>query len=202
MGTDETGTIKIQVWDDQSQKIQAQKFYTITHLSTRHFAGQSLLMMTPQSAFTEIQNIALPNNHEDINLDQNITNLMGQPVAADIKYKLRCSICNKLQLGNSNPKDKYRRCNNCDRKQKTSMFNKNLSGTLSLKETVGRIKDYKINGATLIKLLQQNKMELKENPDEIEELILDMSHVKCVVGNDESCTYKDRILDACFRGFT
>ncbi|KAL7387435.1 hypothetical protein ABVT39_023394 [Epinephelus coioides] len=127
VGTDETGAIKIQVWNDQSQKIQAQKSYTITHLSTRHFAGQSLLTMTPQSAFTEIQNIALPNNHEDIDLDQNITNLMGQPVAADIKYKLRCSICNKQQLGNSNPKDKYRRCDNCDRKQKTSMFNKNLS---------------------------------------------------------------------------
>lgn len=55
---------------------------------------------------------------------------------------------------------------------------------------MGRTKDYKINGATLIKLLQQNKMELKENPDEIEELILDMSHVKCVVDNDDNCIIK------------
>ena len=74
--------------------------------------------------------------------------------------------------------------------QRTSLKkNRNitLSGTVTLKESVGVTKDYKINNAIITQLLQQqNKSDLTYNPDEIEEMLLEMPTLKCTVDNDDN----------------
>ncbi len=124
VGNDGTAAMKIQVWNEQSQYIQThtkKKNHTITNL-TRHFAGQCLLTTTQHSTLTECKDITIYN--ENIDVDQNIKTLMGQAVAVDIKFKLRCIICKKHQMGNFNSTDKYHRCDHCERKQEISTYEK------------------------------------------------------------------------------
>lgn len=126
MVADQTGTIKLTVWDELVDKLQKGKSYSIKNLSTRLF--QNVKALTATKATTYELGEDIPNCVEGtLDSDENEKN--GKITQAFLQLTFSCNNC-KPKVIIPNDDSLFLRCSSCKMKMKKDSVQKSISGNV------------------------------------------------------------------------
>ena len=177
---DATATIKLILWDNLVNTLEAQKSYKIQHLSTRFFNNEKFLTSTKDTTTEEIETlqnvVAAPGKKEN----QKIT---GRVTQVGISSNVTCGNCRKK--AKLEPSTVIFRCGFCSMKQKISHTITTLYGNINLKAG-DKAEKLTIFHAQLTRFLIANNLEdMKEDTWRLEEYFLNKESVTVFYDEDK-----------------
>ena len=88
---DETGSMKLTLWEEAIEKVQAGKSYHFQNMKVRIFADEHYVNTNDSTTITPIDDIA----HVDLkSLEMSNNLIVGQCLGVDIKRHSACIVCN------------------------------------------------------------------------------------------------------------
>lgn len=178
---DTTGRIQLSVWGDLISNIEESKTYKFVNVSTRSFNNIPSLTTTPK---TVISNADEPLEAvSELMISPDTTQLVGTIKQVQCVYKIKCSACDK-QLENVDETAKRIKCPNCHLKSNCSDLKKNVTTRINMEDTsqnVHRLVCFQSVMESFLK--EENKLELLQNPEQLEDSLLDINKMEFVFGN-------------------
>jgi len=107
--TDEIGSMKLTLWEEAIDKVQAGKSYHFQNMKVRIFADEHYVNTNDSTTITPIGDIA----HVDLkSLEMSNNLIVGQCLGVDIKRHLACIVCNATI--EPLPEEESSTCNKCN----------------------------------------------------------------------------------------
>ena len=136
-GSDATGTVKINLWNDTITAVDVNATYKFTNLTTRNANTKVWLNTTKTTVITKIADI----EEVDINYlnemsdeEESYQTTNAQITAIEISQTWECPMCRKPQI-EFNSKYPTNRCGNCRLRQKSSSYKTISRATMCLDHT-------------------------------------------------------------------
>lgn len=170
-GSDQTGSIKVNLWNDAILSVKAGCSYRLTNLETRKKNGKVLVTTTKNTVITEITDMrVLHADYRDEMSDEegSLVTIDTRVTGIKIVQTCMCAMCNKPQA-TFDRMSTIHRCEHCKMMQKTSVFRCANRGTLCL----GDGSKASISNTVLSTYLKrENIMHLSLDAEKIEEHFL------------------------------
>jgi Zn finger protein HypA/HybF involved in hydrogenase expression len=175
---DETGRIKLNLWEDMIDKVIEGKTYLFKNVSTRNFNNLPSLTTTMATSVQIVDDIE---STSDLVVMTNTKITHGQIQQVQCLQKFKCGACKKsLELTEEDTKRV--KCPYCHLKSNISTLQQTFTYRINLEDdsshNLFRLVCFQ---STMISFLkEQNKEELLQNLDQLEDFLLDISSVTCV----------------------
>lgn len=129
---DESGQIKLQLWDTQISTVKIQTSYVFTNLSVREYGKEKFLTTTRNSTIKEIDTVPVAETTVSIVLEEDDAphTVATEVVAVKLGSYYNCGSCFKRQSTSFNSKQPFHRCEGCQFLRKSAMFRATTSGLL------------------------------------------------------------------------
>ena len=128
---DQTGTMKMLLWDQTIALVEKDGSYQFSHLSLRDRGGL-VLTTCPNTIIKPIEDIKVPENlQESEDPIEHLPVMEGQVMGIVINNNRKCPLCRRGQ-GNMNTNDRFHRCIGCNMLQPLNNYLPHMSGTLSI----------------------------------------------------------------------
>lgn len=129
---DETGQIKLQLWDGQIPAAKVAASYSFTNLSVREYGSEKFITTTKQSAIVEINKVPVPDNIVPLAIQEEdaLQTVETEVVAIKLSSNFNCRSCYKRQSPSFSLKEPFYRCEGCQLLRKSTHFLATTSGVL------------------------------------------------------------------------
>ena len=176
---DETGRIKLNLWEDMIDRVVEGKTYQFKNVSTRNFNNLPSLTTTMAASVQIVDDIEATS---DLVVMTNTKITHGKIQQVQCIQKFKCGACKKsLELTEDTKRIK---CPYCNLKSNIATLQQTLTCRINLEDdssqNLFRLVCFQ---STMISFLkEQNKEELLQNLDQLEDFLLDIPSVTCVHG--------------------
>ena len=125
---DETGSMKLTLWEEAIDKVQAGKSYHFQNMKVRIFADEHYVNTNDSTTITPIDDIA----HVDLkSLEMSNNLIVGQCIGVDIKRHSACIVCNATI--EPLPEEQFPTCKKCNMTILTDFLKQKLVCQLLIK---------------------------------------------------------------------
>lgn len=128
---DNTGTIKVQLWESLIGKVAFESTYKITHVSTRVFGGSMYLTTSRKSEIEEVAPLVGLSEKIKFTMDEGeVIVLEGSITSVEVVISRRCCRCQAWQQ-DFEGKGQFHRCFRCKRLQQVKSFQPTVNASVT-----------------------------------------------------------------------
>ncbi len=135
---DNTGTIKVQLWESLIGKVAFESTYKITHVSNRVFAGSMYLTTSRKSEIEEVAPLIGLSEKIQFTIDEGEVNVLeGSITSVEVIISRRCCQCQAWQQ-DFEGKGQFHRCFRCKRLQLVKSYQPTVNASVTFAGKFGK----------------------------------------------------------------